>query len=56
MKKPPYRYNPNNTNKRTKKDKKTDFDNNPHHETDVRRPQMTSGQPQTNQLKLKRTN
>ena len=38
----PYRYNPNNTNKRTKKVKNTDFDNNPHHETDVKRPQMIS--------------
>ena len=56
MKKPPYRINPNNTSKRTKKVKNTDFDNNPHHETDVKRPQMTSRQPQTNQLKIKRTN
>ena len=52
----PYRINPNNTNKRTKKVKNTDFDNNPHHKTDVKRPQMTSRQPQTNQLTLKRTN
>ena len=38
----PYRINPNNTNKRTKKIENTTFDNNPHHETDVKRPQMTS--------------
>ena len=38
----PYRINPNNTNKRTKKAKNTDFDNNSHHESDIKRPQMTS--------------
>ena len=38
----PYRINPNNTNKRTKKVKNTVFDNNSHHEADVKRPQMTS--------------
>ena len=38
----PYRINPNNSSKRTKKVKNTDFNNNPHHETDVKRPQMTS--------------
>ena len=38
----PYRINPNNTNKRTKKVENTDFDNNPHHETVVKRPQTTS--------------
>ena len=38
----PYRINPNNTNKRTKKVKNTDFDNNSHYEADVKRPQMTS--------------
>ena len=38
----PYRINSNNTNKRTKKVKNTDIDNNPHHEADVKRPQMTS--------------
>ena len=38
----PYRINPNNTNKRTKKAKNTVFDNNSHHEPDVKRPQMTS--------------
>ena len=38
----PYRINPNNTNKRSKKVKKTDFDNNSHDEVDVKRPQMTS--------------
>ena len=38
----PYRNNPNNTNKRTKKASNTSFDNNSHHEPDVKRPQMTS--------------
>ena len=38
----PYRISPNNTNKPTKKVKNTDFDNNSHHESDVKRPQMTS--------------
>ena len=37
----PYRINPNNSNKRTKKVKNTDFDNNSHHEADVKRPQRT---------------
>ena len=35
------RINPNNTNKRTKSVENTDFDNNSHHEADVKRPQMT---------------
>ena len=38
----PYRINSSNTNKRTKKVKNTDFDNNSHHEADVKRRQMTS--------------
>ena len=38
----PYRINPNNTNKRTKKVSKTTSDNNSHHENDFKRPQMTS--------------
>ena len=38
----PYRNSANNTNKRTKKVKKTDFDNNSHHEADVK---MTSNDP-----------
>ena len=46
----PYRIDPNNTNKRTKKVKNTDFDNNSHHEADVKRLQMTS-----NDLKTTRT-
>ena len=36
----PYRINPNNTNKRTKKASNTNFDNNSHHEPDVNRHQM----------------
>ena len=38
----PYRINPNITKKRSKKVKNSDFDNNPHDETDIKRPQMTS--------------
>ena len=38
----PYRINPNNNHKRTKKLKNTDFDNDSHQEADVKRPQMTS--------------
>ena len=38
----PYRINPNNTNKQTKRVKNTAFDNDSHHELDVKRPQMTS--------------
>ena len=39
----PYRINPNNNHKRTKKFKNTaDFDNDSHHEADVKRNQMTS--------------
>ena len=38
----PYRIQPNNTNKRIKKAEKTNFNNNSHHEPDVKRPQMTS--------------
>ena len=44
----PYRFNPNNTNKRTKKVSNTSFDNNSHHEHDVKRSQMTSNDPETN--------
>ena len=38
----PYRIHPNNTKKRSKKVKNTDFDKNSHNEADVERPQMTS--------------
>ena len=38
----PYRINPNNTNKRTKKASNGNFDNNSHHESNVKRSQMTS--------------
>ena len=38
----PYRINQNINHKRTKKNKNTDFDNDSHHETDVKRPEMTS--------------
>ena len=38
----PYRISPNNTNNWTKKAEKTIFDNNSHHQQDLKRPQMTS--------------
>ena len=38
----PYTINPNNTKKRSKKALNTDFDKNFHHESEVKRPQMTS--------------
>ena len=38
----PFRFNPNNTNKRTKTAKNTSFDNNLHADSDIKRPQMTS--------------
>ena len=37
----PYRIEPNNTNKRTKKTSNTNFDNNLHREPVVKKPQMT---------------
>ena len=48
---PPYRINPNNTNKQAKKAKNTNFDNNSHHETGNKRPQMTSNDLKTTQTK-----
>ena len=44
----PYRINPNNTRKRSKKAKIDDI-------SDLKRPQMTSRRLQTKQLKIKRT-
>ena len=38
----PYRNQPKNTNKRTKKGSNTNFDNNQHLKRDFKRPQMTS--------------
>ena len=38
----PYRIQQNNIKKRTKKVSNTNFDNNPHHELDLKRPPMTS--------------
>ena len=38
----PYRINPNNTNKRTEKASNSNFHNDSHHESNVKRPQMTS--------------
>ena len=47
----PYRINPNNTNKRTKKAKNTNSDNNSHADSDLKRPQMTSNDLKTTQTK-----
>ena len=52
----PYRSNPNNTNKRTKKAKNTNFDNNTHHEPDVKRPQRTSNDLKSTQTKPNKKN
>ena len=38
----PYRFHPNNTNKRTKKPSDTNFDNNSHQDPGVKRAEMTS--------------
>ena len=43
----PYRINPNNTNKRTKTSN-TNFDNNSHPDSDVKRPRLTSNDLKTN--------
>ena len=50
----PYRISANNTKKRSKKAKNTDFDNDSHDETDVKRPQMTSKYPNQHQMKIAR--
>ena len=47
----PYRIQPNNTNKRMKKVKNTDFDNNSLNEADVKRLQMTSKQLKQNPIR-----
>ena len=38
----PYRIQPNNTNKRRKKTSNTNFDNNSHPDSDIKRPRLTS--------------
>ena len=50
----PYRINPNNNHKRTKNVKNTDFDNDSHHETEIKRPQMTSKDLNQHQMKRAR--
>ena len=50
----PYRISANNTKKRSKKAKNTDFENDSHHEADVKRPQMTSKDPNRHQMKIAR--
>ena len=52
----PYRIDPNNSNKRTKKVKNTNFNNNPHNEADVERPQRTSNDLKTFQTKSNKKN
>ena len=47
----PYRINPINTNKRTTKATNTNFDNNSHSEHDLKRPQLTSNDFKTTNLK-----
>ena len=51
-----YRIQPNNTIKRTKKSLKFNFDNNSHHEPDVKRPQRTSNDLKTTQTKSNKKN
>ena len=51
-----YRIHPNNSIKRTKKVNNTYFDNNSHHEADVKRPQMTSNDLKTTQTKSNKKN
>ena len=52
----PYRIQPNNTNKRTKKVKNTDFDNDSQPNHDDKRPQMTSNDLKTTQTKSNKKN
>ena len=52
----PYRITPNNTNKRTKKVKNTNFDNDSEPNHDNKRPQMTSNDLKTTQTKSNRKN
>ena len=52
----PYRINPNDANKRTKKASNTNFDNNSHIESDVKIHQMTSSDLKTTQTKSNKKN
>ena len=52
----PYRINPNNTNKRSKKVERTDFDNDTQPNHDDKRPQMTSNDLKSSQTKSNRKN
>ena len=49
----PYRIQPNNINKRSKKASNTNFNNNSHHEPDGKRPQKTSNYLKTTQTNTK---
>ena len=50
-----YRIQPNNTDKRAKKLSNTNFDNNSHCESDLKRPQLTSNDLVIPELTVKRT-
>ena len=52
----PYKISANNTKKRSKTAKNTDFDNDSHHEADAKRPQMTSNDLKTTQTKSNEKN
>ena len=52
----PYRIQSNNTNKRSKKAKNTDFDNNSQHGIVLKRPQLTSNDLKTTQTKPNKKN
>ena len=52
----PYRIIPNNTKKGTKKVSNGNFDNNSHHESKVKRPQMTSKDLNHSQNLIKKSN
>ena len=52
----PYRINPSISKKRTKKTLHINFDNNSHHEPDVKRPQITSNDLKTTQTKSNKKN
>ena len=52
----PYRINPSNTKQRSKKTLNTKFDDDSHHEADVKRPQLTSNDLKTTQTKSNKKN
>ena len=50
---PPYKINPDNINKRTKKTSNANFDNDSHPDSDVKRPRLTSNDLKTTQTNTK---